>query len=70
MAVVSQSQARRLWPGRDPIGQCFKLESEANPCVRVIGVAEDAVQQSFSDDEYLLYYMPDEQPSLVNPGVL
>jgi putative ABC transport system permease protein len=68
VAVVSQSMARRLWPGKDPIGQCFKLESEANPCMRVIGVAEDAVQQSLSDDQRLLYYMPDEQPSLVAPG--
>jgi ABC-type antimicrobial peptide transport system permease subunit len=36
--------------------------------MRVIGVAEDAVQSSLSDDDRLLYYMPDEQPSVVNPG--
>jgi predicted permease len=68
VAVVSQSMARRLWPGADPIGRCFYLERISNPCMRVIGVAEDAVQSSLSDDDRLLYYMPDEQPSVVNPG--
>lgn len=68
VAVVSQSMARRLWPDKDPIGQCFRLESETNPCMTVIGVAEDAVQQNINDNERLLYYMPDEQPSIVMPG--
>lgn len=68
VAVVSQSMANRLWPNRDPIGRCFKLESDANPCLIVIGVAEDAVQQSLSSDDYLLYYMPDEQPYMPSPG--
>ena len=68
VAVVSQSMARRLWPDTDPIGRCFHLENATTPCMRVIGVAEDAVQSSLSDDDRLLYYMPDEQPSLVYPG--
>ena len=68
VAVVSQSMARRLWPNKDPIGQCFHLMDETTPCMTVIGVAEDAVQRSISDDERLLYYMPDEQPSIILPG--
>jgi predicted permease len=68
VAVVSQSMAKRLWPNKDPIGQCFKVGSDTNPCTTVIGVAEDAVQRSISDNERLLYYMPDEQPSIVSPG--
>jgi predicted permease len=68
VAVVSQSMARALWPGKDPIGECFHLESATSPCLRVIGVAEDAVQYSIDDNERLLYYMPDEQPSIVLPG--
>jgi predicted permease len=68
VAVVSQSMARRLWPNKDPIGQCFHLQDATTPCMTVIGVAEDAVQRSISDNERLLYYMPDEQPSIVMPG--
>jgi ABC-type antimicrobial peptide transport system permease subunit len=60
--------ARVLWPNTDAIGQCFHIENITTPCMRVIGVAEDAVQYSISDNERLLYYMPDEQPSMVLPG--
>jgi putative ABC transport system permease protein len=73
VVVVSQSMARALWPDRDPIGQCMFLDPIRNagapaaadvptPCRMVVGVAEDAVQQSITDDERLMYYVPDEQP--------
>ena len=68
VAVVSESMARVLWPGRDALGQCFRIEADTMPCTRVIGVAEDAVQNSIDDNERLLYYMPDEQPPPVRPG--
>jgi ABC-type antimicrobial peptide transport system permease subunit len=38
------------------------------PCTRVIGVAEDVVQNSITDNERLLYYMPDEGPMPMRPG--
>jgi ABC-type antimicrobial peptide transport system permease subunit len=38
------------------------------PCTRVIGVAEDAVQYSITDNERLLYYIPDEGPPPLRPG--
>ena len=68
VAVVSESMARALWPGRDALGQCFRIEADTMPCTTVIGVAEDAVQNSIEDNERLLYYMPDEQPPPVRPG--
>ena len=68
VAVVSESMARALWPGRDALGQCFRIEADTMPCTSVIGVAEDAVQNSIDDSERLLYYMPDEQPPPVRPG--
>jgi putative ABC transport system permease protein len=68
VAVVSQAMARVLWPNKEPLGQCFHLENITTPCIQVIGVAEDAVQYSINDSERLLYYMPDEQPSIVRPG--
>ena len=68
VAVVSESMARALWPGRDALRQCFRIEADTMPCTTVIGVAEDAVQNSIDDNERLLYYMPDEQPPPVRPG--
>jgi predicted permease len=61
VSVVSESVARRLWPGRDPIGECMRVGADATPCTTVVGVAEDAVQGSLSDDQHLLYYLPFDQ---------
>ncbi|HEY2379202.1 MAG TPA: ADOP family duplicated permease [Gemmatimonadaceae bacterium] len=68
VAVVSESMGRRLWPGKDALGQCFRLEADTMPCTTVIGIAEDAVQYSISDNERLVYYMPDEAPPSMRPG--
>ena len=68
VAVISESMARALWPGQDALGRCFRLEADTMPCMTVIGIAEDAVQYSISDNERLLYYMPDDVPPSVRPG--
>ncbi len=62
VAVVSQAMGRVLWPEQDPIGQCLHVGGASAPCTTVIGIAEDAVQQSISDNERFMYYMPSEQP--------
>jgi predicted permease len=69
VAVVSQSMGRVLWPGKDPIGQCMHInvgpvpghQAEASPCTTVVGIAEDAVQQSMTDDQKFMYYASFEQ---------
>ena len=68
VAVISESMARRLWPTQDALDRCFRLEADTMPCMTVIGIAEDAVQYSISDNERLLYYMPDEVPPSIRPG--
>jgi hypothetical protein len=68
VSVVSQSMAQVLWPGQDPIGRCLQVSFTANPvqpCRTVIGVAEDAIQQSITDAERFMYYLPVDQ---VNPS--
>lgn len=61
VAVVSQSMARALWPGRDALGQCFRIGADTVPCTTVIGVAEDIRQNSITTDAGLSYYLPIEQ---------
>lgn len=68
VAVISESMAHVLWPGQDALGKCFRLEADTMPCTTVIGIAEDAVQYSISDNERLLYYMPDDAPPSIRPG--
>ena len=61
VAVVSEGMAKALWPGRDALGQCMRVAADTMPCTTVIGVAEDAVQQSLTDDQRYRYYLPLEQ---------
>jgi len=59
--VVSEGMARTLWPGQEALGQCVRVRADTMPCTTVIGIAEDAVQNSLTDDLRLRYYMPIEQ---------
>ena len=61
VTVVSQSMANVLWPGRDALGQCIRVGADTMPCSTVVGIAEDAVQMSLTDNERFRYYMPLEQ---------
>jgi macrolide transport system ATP-binding/permease protein len=57
VAVVSESLARRYWPGEDPIGRRFH-GGETSPYREVIGIAKDvrSVYLWTSDEPYL--YLP------------
>ena len=63
VAVVSESMARTLWPGREALGQCFRVRSDTMPCTTVVGVSEDIVQREnqLGDTPRLHYYLPIEQ---------
>ena len=59
--VVSDAMAKRLWPGKDAVGQCIKVQADSMPCTYVIGVAENIKNQNLTDDPGYYYYMPDAQ---------
>ena len=61
VAVVSESMAKTLWPGREAIGQCFRMRSDTMPCVTVVGIAEDMVQRDITGGPRFHYYLPIEQ---------
>jgi putative ABC transport system permease protein len=61
VAVISQGMANLLWPGRDALGRCMRVGADTMPCTTVIGIAEDAVQQSLTDTRRFRYYLPFEQ---------
>jgi predicted permease len=56
VAVVSENMARVLWPGRDAIGQCMKVDSDV--CTTVVGIAENIKDQNLAADSMFYYYMP------------
>ena len=58
VAVVSESMARKLWPGQDPIGKCVRRGSDTSPCSEVVGVVQDIKQRSLTNEGDLQYYVP------------
>lgn len=61
VAVVSESMARVLWPGVDALGHCFRMRTADTPCRTVVGIAEDIVQRTLTQDQRYQYYVPIEQ---------
>jgi ABC-type antimicrobial peptide transport system permease subunit len=59
--VVSEEMARRLWPGRDPIGECLRIERADAPCYTVVGVAENAHSYEVVEDPKAVFYIPFDQ---------
>ncbi len=55
-ALISESLARRLWPGQDPIGK--QLQIDANDFSIVVGVAGNAHTQNLSNGEAAEVYLP------------
>jgi len=74
--VVSDAMGRALWSGKDPIGQCIKVNTNAGgrdawdgraaPCTTVVGIAENIKEQSLSADSGYYYYLPIRQ---VRPAI-
>jgi predicted permease len=61
VAVVSESMARALWPGREAIGSCFRMRSDTMPCTTVVGIAEDMVQEEITETQRFQYYLSLDQ---------
>ena len=71
VAVVSESMARTLWPGRDALGECFRMRTADSPCRTIVGIAEDIVQRDLSEGPRLHYYVPiDQYPRTFGNGLL
>ena len=67
VTVVSETLARTIWPGGDPIGQCVFVGPADFTCVRVVGVAGDARPQLVTQDRALMYYVPFPQIPIPAP---
>ena len=67
--IASDEFARRLWPGRNPLGQCIRIEKATGPCYVVIGVAENARVFDLVEDPRPVFYVPLDQRPDRAPGV-
>ncbi|HUF30509.1 MAG TPA: ABC transporter permease [Gemmatimonadaceae bacterium] len=58
VAIVSETMARTLWPGADPIGSCLFVGSDEPPCSRIVGVVRDTHRDALREDPAMQYYIP------------
>ena len=70
VAVVSETMARTLWPGADPIGRCIRVGADTMPCSTVVGIAQDIRTGSFGESESRHYYLSRAQLERGEGGVL
>jgi predicted permease len=58
VVIVSEALARRLWPGRDPIGQRLREADPSQPWREVVGVVGDAKYTRLTEEPRGAYYAP------------
>jgi putative ABC transport system permease protein len=63
VAIVSQSVARTLWPGEDPVGKRITMEDEPKlkDWLTIVGVVDDVRQQSLVEQPQPAIYQPLQQ---------
>ncbi|HET9180433.1 MAG TPA: ABC transporter permease [Terriglobia bacterium] len=70
VVIVSESVARTLWPGKDPIGKRISMEDEPGPkdWLTVVGIVGDIKQQGLAKKSEPAIYQPYSQAA--NPFFL
>jgi predicted permease len=61
VAIVNETLAKRLWPGKNPVGERIAVPAWSGPRqppVQVIGVAKDIASRSFLEAAPLQLYLP------------
>jgi putative ABC transport system permease protein len=60
VVIVSQSVARTLWPGEDPVGKRISMEDHPKPedWLAVVGVVDDLKQQALAKNPDPAIYQP------------
>jgi putative ABC transport system permease protein len=56
--IVSDELARRVWPGRVPLGECLRLERADGACHTIVGVVENARRFAVVEDPQPVFYVP------------
>ena len=68
VAIVSESVARRYWPGQHPIGKRLQFTAQS-PWATVVGVAADTRYRELTRD-WLTVYFPAKQFFFFSPGAV
>jgi putative ABC transport system permease protein len=58
VAIVNEFMARKLWPGRDAVGQRFSFKGPDGPWMEVVGVVRDAKFTNLLADPEMYFLVP------------
>jgi len=58
VAIVNETMAKKYWPNQDPIGRHFRMVSNANQTLEIVGVAKDARYTRGNGPFSNHFYMP------------
>jgi putative ABC transport system permease protein len=68
VALVSETMARRVWPGRSAIGRRFHIGTGDQPWVEIVGVVRDVSHNEVVEDGRMEMYLVHSQWSRVRSG--
>jgi putative ABC transport system permease protein len=68
VAVISESVAKKVWPGENPLGRQFHPGADDRPLMQVIGVVADIRTVALDEPPLLMVYQPFGQGSLMWGG--
>jgi predicted permease len=66
VAIVNEAMAKRYWPNLDPMGRQFKIGSDPNHSITVVGIAKDSRYQGLTGPINPYFYMPFAQHYRIN----
>ena len=58
VALVTESMARLVWPGEDPIGKQMRIGNEQVPFTTIVGMVEDTHARAMTDPKEFWYFVP------------
>jgi hypothetical protein len=56
VAVINEAMAKKFWPGRDPMGERFRIGSDRP--VEVVGVVRDSIYRELREPKQVVVYVP------------
>ena len=61
VAMISETAARKFWPGEDPLGKSVRLGAITNPIRTIVGIVSDVQHQGLEDAPDTQIYVPHAQ---------
>ena len=61
VVMISETAARKFWPGEDPLGKRVRLGTITNPMHTIVGIVSDVQHQGLEDAPDTQIYLPHAQ---------